>query len=60
MTLLELVEKHFNKDRKATAKAGGLTVANLNIKISKGAEVVEMANGNFIIKRNDITEFEIK
>ena len=45
----DMIEKHFNGDRKLAAAAADITVAFLNNMVSQDRDVLLLENGDFIL-----------
>ena len=49
MTLKQMVDYHFGGCRNAAAKAGDISLDNLNMCISRGYYVAELKRGGFVM-----------
>ena len=60
MKIVNMVKEHFNNSRKEARESAGISEAQLNNAVSLGAEVLELKDGSFIIKRSNSVIFKTK
>lgn len=61
MKLTELIKLAESKgiDRLALCDSAGITKENLAVKVNKGIEVLELADGRFVTVRRDAVYFDL-
>lgn len=63
MKILSMINQVFGEklgNKKAAALAGNISPIQLSKMIKKDMEVLELKNGDYILKRSDITIFRIR